>query len=414
MNAPLLTTPRVEPFFFDAEPGTRFSLYHAPNPHVAPRGAILYVHPFAGELSRTRRMAALQSRAFAALGYAVLQIDLFGCGDSCGEFSAGRWRIWHDDLALAASWLADRDSGPLTLWGLRLGGLLALDAAARLDARRVLLWQPYMSGRACINQFLRLSEQLRDPAPGAPRSTAALRAQLAVHGAIEVGGFEVAVPLGTARGPLAVGGVARWCAARPARVLELIGASASGPSDMGARVREEAEALLVMGVAAGLAGILALLGTHRQSLVFAATFPERTSALVLVGSYARRTWAPDYPWGLDEETQERILLGYEKNWGKKDFGLSSLAMLGTTIWMLAADHWREWKPYQRNFYKVEAWTAESRVNEKETAWFRQQQEKLESSLAEAPAEPPDPAGLSHVLECLRPSILGRPTRLHVG
>jgi len=195
MNAPLLTTPRVEPFFFDAEPGTRFSLYHAPNPQVAPRGAILYVHPFAGELSRTRRMAALQSRAFAELGYAVLQIDLFGCGDSCGEFNAGRWPIWHEDLALAAAWLADRGSGPLTLWGLRLGGLLALDAAARLDARRVLLWQPYMSGRACINQFLRLSEQLRDPAPGAPRSTAALRAQLAVHGAIEVGGFEVAVPL---------------------------------------------------------------------------------------------------------------------------------------------------------------------------------------------------------------------------
>lgn len=73
--------------------------------------------------------------------------------------------------------------------------MLALDAAARLDVRRVLLWQPFMSGRACINRFLRLSEQLQDPAPGAPRSTAALRAQLAVQGAIEVGGFELAVPL---------------------------------------------------------------------------------------------------------------------------------------------------------------------------------------------------------------------------
>ena len=184
MNAPLLTTPRVEPFFFDARPGTRFSLYHAPNSQVAPRGAILYVHPFAEELNRTRRMAAQQSRAFAALGYAVLQIDLFGCGDSCGEFNAGRWQIWHDDLALAAEWLAERDSGPLTLWGLRLGGLLALDAAARLRPRCVLLWQPFMSGRACINQFLRLSEQLQDPAPGAPRSTAALRAQLAVHATV--------------------------------------------------------------------------------------------------------------------------------------------------------------------------------------------------------------------------------------
>jgi hypothetical protein len=57
-----------------------------------------------------------------------------------------------------------------------------------------------MSGRACINQFLRLRlasqlEQSDLQAPGAPRSTAALRAQLAVHGAIEVGGYQVAVPL---------------------------------------------------------------------------------------------------------------------------------------------------------------------------------------------------------------------------
>ena len=50
--------------------------------------------------------------------------------------------------------------------------------------------------------------------------------------------------------------------------------------------------------------------------LFAATFPERTSALVLGASYARRTWAPDYPWGLDEEAQQRILDGYEERWGQ--------------------------------------------------------------------------------------------------
>src|SRR6476469_157933 len=98
MNAPLLSTPRVEPFFFDADPGTRFSLYHAPAAHVAPRGAILYVHPFAEELNRIRLMSALQSRQFASLVYAVLQIDLFGCGDSCGDFNAARWDLWKRDL----------------------------------------------------------------------------------------------------------------------------------------------------------------------------------------------------------------------------------------------------------------------------------------------------------------------------
>ncbi len=203
MNAPLLSTPRVEPFFFDAEPGTRFCLYHAPDPHVEPRGAILYVHPFAEELNRARRMAALQSRAFAALGYAVLQVDLFGCGDSCGDFHDGDWNLWKSDLALAAGWLAARTSGPLHLWGVRLGGLLALDFAGSAAVDSIILWQPFMSGRACINQFLRLRlarmQEAALVAPGSagapPRSTAALRAQLAVHGVIEVGGYEVAVPL---------------------------------------------------------------------------------------------------------------------------------------------------------------------------------------------------------------------------
>ena len=59
--------------------------------------------------------------------------------------------------------------------------------------------------------------------------------------------------------------------------------------------------------------------------LYAATFPERTSALVLGASYARRTWAPDYPWGLDADAQRRILDGYEERWGRPGFGSRSLA-----------------------------------------------------------------------------------------
>jgi len=33
-------------------------------------------------MNKSRRMAALQARVFAAMGFGVLQIDLFGCGDS--------------------------------------------------------------------------------------------------------------------------------------------------------------------------------------------------------------------------------------------------------------------------------------------------------------------------------------------
>jgi pimeloyl-ACP methyl ester carboxylesterase len=59
--------------------------------------------------------------------------------------------------------------------------------------------------------------------------------------------------------------------------------------------------------------------------LFAATYPERTSALVLGAAYARRTWAPDYPWGLDEDAQQRIFSSYETRWGREDFGVRALA-----------------------------------------------------------------------------------------
>lgn len=200
MNAPLLPTPHVEPFFFDAEPGTRFSLYHAPAPQMPARGAILYVHPFAEELNHSRRMASLQARRFAAQGFAVLQIDLFGCGDSCGDFSAARWDQWLRDLAIAADWLAERRNGPMQLWGLRLGALLALDFSRTREVQGLILWQPILTGHSCINQFLRqrLAADLRRGLPLAERSTVALRQRMEAQGTIEVNGYEVSVHLARA------------------------------------------------------------------------------------------------------------------------------------------------------------------------------------------------------------------------
>ncbi len=201
MNAPMLSAPRVEPFFFDAEPGTRFSLYHAPAPQVAPRGAILYVHPFAEELNRSRRMASQMARRFAAMGFAVLQIDLFGCGDSCGDFNAARWELWKRDLATARAWLAERSTGPMYLWGLRLGGLLALDYAAGAPVDGIILWQPFLNGRTCINQFLRQRGAGPDggTCAGEPAPTSsALRAQLVARGVLEIDGYELAAPLAQA------------------------------------------------------------------------------------------------------------------------------------------------------------------------------------------------------------------------
>jgi pimeloyl-ACP methyl ester carboxylesterase len=52
-----------------------------------------------------------------------------------------------------------------------------------------------------------------------------------------------------------------------------------------------------------------------MSVLFAATYPERTSALVLYGSYARRAWAPEHPAGRTEQEWREMVDTIEKGWG---------------------------------------------------------------------------------------------------
>ena len=53
-----------------------------------------------------------------------------------------------------------------------------------------------------------------------------------------------------------------------------------------------------------------------MSILFAATYPERTSALILYGSIARGSWAPNYPWGpRPGEQWEAWLEGWRTEWG---------------------------------------------------------------------------------------------------
>ena len=52
----------------------------------------------------------------------------------------------------------------------------------------------------------------------------------------------------------------------------------------------------------------------QMMMFFAATYPERTSALVLAGTAARFAWAPDYPWGIAAEEQEARAARAEEGW----------------------------------------------------------------------------------------------------
>lgn len=181
-------------FFLSAPAGNLFAMYYRPNESAPDLGDVLYVHPFAGEMAASRNVIAALSRNLAHLGFGVLTVDLFGCGDSSGDFREARWEIWREDLAAAVRWLQDQGRDRLNLWGLRLGALLAMDFAAQSGEsfERIVLWQPVLSGQAMLTQFLHMNlDEMEIGAVGRQLTNPEYRKSLPAGQTIEVAGYEL-------------------------------------------------------------------------------------------------------------------------------------------------------------------------------------------------------------------------------
>ena len=50
-------------------------------------------------------------------------------------------------------------------------------------------------------------------------------------------------------------------------------------------------------------------------MLFAATHPDRTAGLITIGSFPRRIWAPDYPFGVVAQDYERFIEQAIQEWG---------------------------------------------------------------------------------------------------
>lgn len=189
----------IEPAFIAGPAGRLFAVHYRPRVPEDTGAVLIYVPPFAEEMNRARRMAALQARALAARGVGVLVLDLTGTGDSAGDFAAARWPVWRADVAAAAAWLEKHGGRRIGLWGLRLGALLAAEIAAAEPGRfsRLLLWQPVVDGKAMLTQFLRI-RVANAMAGGERESTQSLRAELAAGRTVEVAGYALAPELAAA------------------------------------------------------------------------------------------------------------------------------------------------------------------------------------------------------------------------
>jgi exosortase A-associated hydrolase 2 len=177
------------PRFLEGHQGRLFSLCHMTVDQ--PRACLLYVPPFGEELNRCRHVVAEQARRFAAEGIACLILDLYGTGDSEGETADASWEIWHGDVLSASRWISEELKTPVLLWGLRLGGLLALDVAAANPGlyAGILLWQPVTNGQTYITQLLRQRVAALASGSAEAETTSQLRQRLAAGESLDVGGY---------------------------------------------------------------------------------------------------------------------------------------------------------------------------------------------------------------------------------
>ena len=61
-----------------------------------------------------------------------------------------------------------------------------------------------------------------------------------------------------------------------------------------------------------------------MSVLFAATYPERTRALIALAIYAKRVWSEDYPWAPTPEARAAEIRSIEQAWGG-EMDISQLA-----------------------------------------------------------------------------------------
>lgn len=186
------------PFFLASSLGRIFCIYHAPVGDVKPWGNILIVPAFNEEMNRCRSMVTIQAQALAHQGLGTLVIDLYGTGESDGEYGDALWDTWLEDIRSAKAWLDGQPGGCLALLGIRLGFPLAV-CAVRDDfkPRALVAWQAVVDGKNYFTQFMRMKIAANMDRTDIPKeTTGGMRAQLAAGSSIEIAGYEISPELG--------------------------------------------------------------------------------------------------------------------------------------------------------------------------------------------------------------------------
>ncbi len=150
------------PLYFGAG-GELFGLYQSAG--TPARKAVLLCPPLGQEQIRCHRLYRQLAHALAAEGIPVLRFDYYGCGDSAGASAQVDWQRCLADARDAADELRQRSKTDRVIaFGARLGGSIALTAAAAARFSELVVWDPVLDGNAYVARLDAMQNALRrDP-----------------------------------------------------------------------------------------------------------------------------------------------------------------------------------------------------------------------------------------------------------
>ena len=117
------------------------------------RGHFILCRPIGQEATRTAAMFRVLSDRLVRQGCTVWRFDYHGTGDAGGDEGAQSLSDWTQDLATVHQHVSRSEDGPIRWFAMGLGGVVALNAAAKLpDApAHLVLWEPVTQGETYLD-----------------------------------------------------------------------------------------------------------------------------------------------------------------------------------------------------------------------------------------------------------------------
>jgi pimeloyl-ACP methyl ester carboxylesterase len=134
-------------YFFGEATSPLYGIYTPADSLTDRSEGVVLCYPLSKEYMRAHWAFRQLADLLAAKGFHVFRFDYSCTGDSAGDDADASWDRWVADIGAAMGELRDASGArKISLVGLRAGACLALEAAPRFKADRLVLWDPLVDG----------------------------------------------------------------------------------------------------------------------------------------------------------------------------------------------------------------------------------------------------------------------------